>query len=84
MTIVFQGHVSRVESAGIGQIAVTLHTPMEEAGGKEWVIFVPKTSAVNWLVGRIAQFTIYSFDAETAAPPSSGERKASESKASDE
>jgi hypothetical protein len=61
MTIVFQGHVKSISSdyAAPGKLAVTICTPMAEAGGKDWVVFIPQEHASNWLPGRNASFTIY-------------------------
>lgn len=61
MTIVFQGHISRLDlhSAPLGKVSVTLQTPMSETGGKEWNIYVPQAQAAHWLPGRVVSFTLY-------------------------
>jgi hypothetical protein len=69
MTIVFQGHVRALtQDAPNGKLAVTLATPMSDANGKDWVVFVPEAQAKRWLPGLTVQFTIY-----TLAGPESPE-----------
>lgn len=65
MTIVFQGHVKAItQDAPLGKLAVTLATPMADANGKDWTVFVPQAEAQHWLPGLMVSFTIY-----TLPPP---------------
>ena len=59
MTIVFQGHVEKIEIGPIGKLAVTLVTPMVECNGAELVVFVPASDGAHWMPGRAVSFTIY-------------------------
>lgn len=83
MTIVFQGHIKAIELNGapVGKLAVTVVTPMSDAGGKEWTIFVPEDQCKKgyWVPGHQVQFTIHSFsvpaylDAAPYPPQAKGE-----------
>ena len=57
MTIVFQGHVERIQGSGT-KIAVTLRPPLVFAGGVPLMIYVEREQAASWLPGQRVNFTI--------------------------
>ncbi len=63
MTIVFQGHVEKVELFG-ANIDVHVVTPMAECG-QVVVLHVPRGEAAHWLPGALVQFTIYAMPPAT-------------------
>jgi len=63
MTIVFQGHVTRVESNVGKTIDVHVQTAQAECG-QIVVLHVPQEAAAHWLVGRAVQFTVYAMASE--------------------
>ena len=61
MTIVFQGHVTRVESSVGKTLDVHVQTAQAECG-QVIVLHVPAAAAAHWLVGRAVRITAYAFD----------------------
>ena len=64
MTIVFQGHVARVEtSCEPRKIDVHVQTAQAECG-QVVVLHVSQEAAAHWLVGRAVHFTVYAMASE--------------------
>lgn len=61
MTIVFQGHVERIEVGAPGTVNVHVVTPQAECG-QTVVLHVPAKHAAHWLPGLAVQFTVYAYD----------------------
>lgn len=61
MTIVFQGHVERIEQGPGNKLSVHIRTEMEKCG-QVVVLHVPPEAAGHWLPGRSVSFTAYAFD----------------------
>ena len=61
MTIVFQGHIERVNLGADNSLDVHVRTPMVECG-QVVVLHVPREASAHWLPGRLVSFTIYAFD----------------------
>ena len=61
MTIVFQGHVERVELGADNKLDVHVRTAMAECG-QVVVLHPPRGAAAHWLPGRAVSFTVYAFD----------------------
>lgn len=59
MTIVFQGHVSKMEATGAGEIEVTIQTPMDPCDGKPIAVRMSQVEAKHWMPGRMVSFTLY-------------------------
>ena len=57
MTIVFQGHVQKLEGTPTG-VAVTIR-PAISACPHDIVLLVPRIDAANWLPGDLVSFTVY-------------------------
>lgn len=60
MTITFQGHVHSMSAVTVGQVELTIRTPMDPTGGKDFYVRIPAKDAQHWLPGRAVSFTIYS------------------------
>jgi hypothetical protein len=58
MTIVFQGHVAEMKTAG-SELELTIQTPMDPCNGKPFVVRIPATESKHWIPGRMVSFTIY-------------------------
>ena len=58
MTVVFQGHVERVELGADGKLDVHVQTAAAECG-QVVVLRVPRSTATHWLPGRMVSFTVY-------------------------
>ena len=58
MTIVFQGHVERVELGAESKLDVHVQTADAECG-QVVVLRVPRSAATHWLPGRMVSFTVY-------------------------
>lgn len=63
MTIVFQGHVARVDLGVDNKLDVHVQTAAAECG-QVVVLHVPRSAAAHWLPGRAVQVTAFAFDAE--------------------
>lgn len=67
MTIVFQGHVERVELGPDNKLDV--HVQTAAAGcGQVVVLHVPRDKAAHWLPGRLVQVTAFAYDAPSEMP----------------
>ena len=58
MTIVFQGHVERVELGADNKLDVHVQTAKAECG-QVIVLHVPRAAAAHWLPGRMVSVTAY-------------------------
>ena len=65
MTIVFQGHVERLELGPDNKMDVHVQTAAAECG-QVMVLHVPRSSAAHWMPGRCVSITAYAFDIPTA------------------
>jgi hypothetical protein len=68
MTIVFQGHIERVELGPDNKLDVHVQTASAECG-QVVVLHVPRDKATHWLPGRLVQATIFAFDAPRQDAP---------------
>ena len=64
MTIVFQGHVTRVELGADSKLDVHVQTAQAECG-QVIVLRVPREAAAHWLPGRVVSFTAYALASGT-------------------
>ena len=61
MSIVFQGHIERVELGADNKLDVHVRTATAECG-QVVVLRVPRGAASHWLPGKAVSFTAYALD----------------------
>jgi hypothetical protein len=61
VTIVFQGHVERIETGHNNKLDVHVVTSQAECG-QTIVLHVQRKDAAHWLPGRMVSVTAYAFD----------------------
>ena len=66
MTLVFQGHIEKVERAGLAQIAVSVYAD-QRVCPDGIVLMIPEKDVAHWLVGRCVSITAYAFEPRVAA-----------------
>lgn len=67
MTIIFQGHIQRVELGGADALDVHVQTAQKECG-EVVVLHVPRAAAAHWMPGRCVQFTVFAYDTAPTEP----------------
>lgn len=61
MTIIFQGHVERIERGFGGKLDVHVQTASAECG-QVLVLHAPADAGAHWMPGRMVSITAYAFD----------------------
>lgn len=72
MTIVFRGHVERIETGFNGRLDVHVQTEQDKCG-QTLVLHVPAEAAAHWLPGRMVSITAYAYDLPKVHPLSADE-----------
>jgi hypothetical protein len=67
MTITFQGHVEAMSATGMGEIELSIVTPMDPCNGKPFVVRIPADQAKHWIPGRMVSFTLYTLPEQGSA-----------------
>ena len=60
MTIVFQGHIERVELGADNKLNVYVRTAVAECG-QIVVLHPPREASTHWTPGRAVNFTVYAY-----------------------